>query len=83
MITRLLLAAALVVTPAIALAVPASAVTPVCGQTVQCTTTYYNNSAHTKVVGSRTINCDGQTIISGKTSDYLSLQLTACPGGGE
>jgi hypothetical protein len=83
MITRILLAAALVITPAVALAAPASAVTPICGETVQCTVTYYSNAAHTKIVGSRITECDGEVIISGKTSDYLGLQLTDCPGGGE
>jgi hypothetical protein len=83
MITRILLAAALVITPAVALAAPASAVTPICGQTVQCTVTYYSDATHTKVVGTRITECDGQVVITGKTSDYLGLQLTACPGGGE
>jgi len=83
MITRVLIAAVLVIAPAVALAAPASAVTPTCGVTVQCTVTYYSNQAHTKVVGSRVTYCDGQVVSTGKTSDYASLQLSACPPGGE
>jgi hypothetical protein len=83
MAVRFLIAAAFVITPAVALATPASAVTPSCGKTVECTTTYYSNAAHTTVVGYRTINCDDQTTVWGKTSDYISFQLTGCPGGGD
>jgi hypothetical protein len=83
MVARFLIAAALVIAPAVVLATPASAVTPLCGKTDQCTITYFNNADHTKVVGYRITNCEDQVTSSGKTSDYVSLQLTACPPGGE
>jgi hypothetical protein len=83
MVTRFLIAAALVIAPAVALATPASAVTPTCGQTFECITTYYNNADHAKTVGSRTVTCDDQVVITGTTSDFLSFQFVACPPGGE
>lgn len=64
-------------------AAPASAVTPICGETFSCTVYYYNNAAHTTVVGYRITACGGQVTTWGKTSDYLSLQTEACPPGGE
>jgi hypothetical protein len=85
MLSRFLIASSLAVaaiTPAVMLAPAASAVTPTCGKGYECADYYYSNGQHTKEVGYRITDCNGQVSTGGRTTIYIEFQLTACPPGG-
>lgn len=41
-------------------------------------TTYYSNSAHTTVVGTRTITCFAKVFMTGTMSEFFTVQQFKC-----
>jgi hypothetical protein len=45
---------------------------------VESVTTYYNNSQHTTIVGSKIVFCDGQVSQSGTVTSFFTFRLFSC-----
>lgn len=59
---------------------PASAgpVPPSCPFNYECGYYWYSDASHTTLVGSKTIDCDGNVVSGGVTSRYLVSSVSPC-----